>query len=184
MAAPAVGSDAVVIGAGFMGIMNVIALKARGARVIVTEMSAPRLELARAFGADEVVDASQVDAVEAVMALTDGRGAQTVVTAIGHASANEQGLAMLSHRGSLVLFASAHPEEPIEVSPNFLHKTEQRLVGALSKDKQDFHTAVRMIRHGLVDLEPLIQGAFGLGELEQALDLALEPHTYRVLVTP
>src|SRR5260221_804293 len=105
-----VAEDAVVLGAGVMGLMNVLALKKYGARVIVSEIDADRLALAKRLGADEVIDASKEDPVERVKALTEGRGAEAVASAIGHQRGNEQGTAMLSEKGRFVLFASAHPE--------------------------------------------------------------------------
>ncbi|CAB5110140.1 MAG: zinc-binding dehydrogenase [Actinobacteria bacterium] len=179
-----VSSDVVVIGAGTMGLMNVVALKQRGARVIVSEVDAGRLAMAKLMGADVCIDASTVDPVEAVKELTEGRGADTVVTAIGHKSANDQGLAMLAQRGTLVLFASAHPETPIEISPNKWHNNEKRLLGVLSSEKEDFYIAARMIRYGLVDVAPLIQGRYPLSQLAAALDQSITPGSYRIIVQP
>src|SRR5260370_12596993 len=94
-----VGQDVVVLGAGVMGLMNVLALKQHGARVIVSEIDADRLAKAKQMGADELIDASKEDPVARVKALTEGRGAEAVVAAIGRAKANEQGAAMLSEKG-------------------------------------------------------------------------------------
>lgn len=178
-----VGEDAVVIGAGVMGLMNVVALKKRGARVIVSEIDPARLDLARRMGADEVIDASTTDPVERVRALTEGRGAEIVIAAIGAAKANEQGLAMLAQRGRYVLFAAAHPEPPLIVSPNDFHDHERGVIGSVSKDKQDFYAAARLIRYGQVDLRPLIDARYPLVELEQAMEAAVQPGTYRIVVT-
>ncbi len=178
-----VGEDAVVIGAGVMGLMNVVALKKRGARVIVSEIDPARLELARRMGADETIDASATDPVEGVRTLTEGRGAEVVIAAIGAAKANEQGLAMLAQRGRYVLFAAAHPEPPLTLSPNDFHNHERGVLGSVSKDKQDFYAAARLIRYGQVDLRPLIDAHYPLGELTSAIEAAVQPGTYRVVVT-
>lgn len=177
-----VGEDAVVLGAGVMGLMNVIALKKRGARVIVSEVDPGRLAKAAAIGADELIDATTVDPVARVRELTEGRGAEAVVAAIGHATANEQGLAMLSDRGRFVLFAAAHPEPELSIMPNEVHNRETGVFGVVSKDKQDFYTASRLIRYGQVDLKPLIDIRYPLSELRAALDHAVRPGVYRVLV--
>ena len=147
-----VGEDVVVLGAGVMGLMNVLALKKRGARVIVSEIDAERLARARAMGADEIIDASREDPVERVKALTEGRGAEAVIAAIGHQKANEQGTAMLSEKGRFVLFAAAHPEPEFTLSPNSWHNRETGVFGVVSKEKQDFYTATRLIRYGQIDL--------------------------------
>ncbi len=177
-----VGEDVVVLGAGVMGLMNVIAAKKRGARVIVSEIDAARLERAKAIGADELIDASTTDPVARVKELTGGRGAEAVIAAIGHEKANEQGMAMLADRGRYVLFAAAHPEPPLTVLPNELHNRETGVLGVVSKDKQDFYAASRLIRYGQVDLAPLIDVRYPLAGVGDAMDHALRPGTYRVIV--
>jgi L-iditol 2-dehydrogenase len=177
-----VGEDVVVMGAGVMGLMNVIAAKKRGARVIVVEVEPGRLAMASRIGADEVVDSTATDPVARVRELTGGRGAEAVIAAIGHQSANDQGLAILAERGRYVLFAAAHPEPPLGLSPNELHNRETGVFGVVSKDKQDFYAAARLIRHRQVDLGPLIDARFPLADVAEAMDLAVRPGTYRVIV--
>jgi L-iditol 2-dehydrogenase len=176
------GEDVVVLGAGVMGLMNVIAAKKRGARVIVSETDPRRLAMAGRMGADELIDATKLDPVERVKELTGGRGAEAVIAAIGHAKANEQGTAMLADRGRYVIFAAAHPEPPLTLSPNELHNRETGVIGVVSKDKQDFYAASRLIRYGQVDLAPLIDVRYPLGELRAAMEHAIQPGTYRVIV--
>jgi L-iditol 2-dehydrogenase len=178
-----VGQDVVVLGAGVMGLMNVIALKKHGARVIVSEIDADRLALAGRMGADELVDAAADDSVGQVKALTEGRGAEAVVSAIGSRTANEQGTAMLSDKGRYVLFASTHPEPELVLSPNAYHNRETGVFGAVSKEKRDFYTATRLIRYRQVDLRPLIEARYPLTEVHAALEHAIRPGTYRVVVS-
>jgi len=178
-----VADDVVVIGAGVMGLMNVVALKKHGARVIVSEIDSDRLAKARQMGADLTIDAAREDPVARVKELTGGRGAEHVITAFGSGKANEQAMAMLSDRGRLVLFASAHPMTPLEIDPNLMHNRETGVIGSLSSEQLDFHVAARLIGLGQVDLRPLIQRSFPLGELRAALDASIEPGTYRIIVT-
>jgi L-iditol 2-dehydrogenase len=177
-----VGNDVVILGAGTMGLMNLIAMKKRGARVIVSEIDADRLAKAKAMGADVIIDASKQDPVAVVKELTNGRGADIVLAAIGHRVANEQGMQMIAERGTFVVFASAHPETTMEVGPNALHNKEQRVIGVVSSEKQDFHIATKLIRQGQVDLTPLIQNRYPLSNLSGALDEAILPGTYRIVV--
>jgi len=177
-----VGQDVVVIGAGVMGLMNVVAARQHGCRVIVSEIDPDRLAMARRLGATELVDASKVDPVARVKELTEGRGAEAVIAAIGHEKANEQGMAMLSDRGRFVLFAAAHPEPAFSFGPNDMHNRETGVFGVISGDVEDFYTATRLIRYGLVDLSPLIDIRYPLEEIGAALEHAIRPGTYRVIV--
>jgi L-iditol 2-dehydrogenase len=178
-----VSQDVVVIGAGVMGLMNVLAAKKHGARVIVTEIETDRLAKARALGADELIDASAIDPIERVKELTEGRGAEAVIAAIGHETANAQGMAMLSDRGRYVLFAAAHPEPEFRIEPNPMHNRETGVFGVVSKEQQDFYTATRLIRFGGVDLAPLVEASYPLARLREAMDHAIRPGTYRIVVT-
>jgi 2-desacetyl-2-hydroxyethyl bacteriochlorophyllide A dehydrogenase len=179
-----VSDDAVVIGAGVMGLMNVVALKKHGARVIVSEIDPDRLAMAREMGADITIDATTQDPVERVKELTNGRGVEHVITAIGSGKANEQATAMLSDRGRLVLFASAHPMTPLEIDTNVMHNRETGVIGSLSSEQYDFHVANRLIGLRQVDLSPLIQQRFPLTELAAAMDASVAPGTYRIIVNP
>lgn len=178
------GLTTVILGAGVMGLMNVIAQKTFGSRVIVSEIDPGRLEMAGRLGAHHLVDARDQDPVQAVLDLTDGHGADIVVTAFGSGQANQQALAMLAKRGTLVLFASAHPETPLELGPNKLHNEEKRIIGVVSSEKLDFYRAATLIRHGMVDLSPLVQNTYPLSELGAALDEAVQAGTYRIVVKP
>ncbi|HSO30390.1 MAG TPA: zinc-binding dehydrogenase [Candidatus Sulfomarinibacteraceae bacterium] len=177
-----VGQDVVVIGAGVMGLMNIVAARQYACRVIVSEVDPVRLAMARRMGATEVIDATKVDPVARVRELTEGRGAEAVIAAIGHENANEQGMAMLSDRGRFVLFAAAHPEPDFTFMPNEMHNRETGVIGVISGEKQDFYAATRLIRYGLVDLSPLIDARYPLEEIEAALEHAVKPGTYRVIV--
>jgi L-iditol 2-dehydrogenase len=177
-----VGQDVVVIGAGVMGLMNVVAARQYACRVIVSEVDPDRLAMAKRMGASELIDASREDPVARVKELTEGRGAEAVIAAIGHEKANEQGMAMLSDRGRFVLFAAAHPEPAFTFAPNEMHNRETGVFGVISGDKQDFYAATRLIRYGLVDLSPLIDIRYPLEEIGAALEHAIKPGTYRVIV--
>ena len=176
------GQDVVVLGAGVMGLMNVIAAKKRGARVIVSEVDPVRLAMAKRMGADELIDASKEDPIARVKELTEGRGAEAVIAAIGHKTANDQGWAMLSDKGRFVLFAAAHPEPDVVIKPNETHNRETGVFGVLSGEKVDFYTAARLMRYGQVDLSPLIDAHYPLENLAEALEHAIRPGTYRVIV--
>ena len=82
-----------------------------------------------------------------------------------------------------VLFAAAHPEPEFTIAPNPMHNRETGVFGVVSKEKQDFYAATRLIRYGGVDLTPLVEASYALAELPAALDHAIRPGTYRIIVT-
>jgi len=181
---PELGDDVVVIGAGPMGVLNLLVLKRRGARVLVCELDAERREKARSLGADMVFDPVDGDFPSQVRAHTNGRGADAVVAAVGSARVDELAFEMVGKTGKVVLFASAHPSPPLHVDHNLIHKNEVDVLGVESKSIQDFAIAVRLLSNRLIDVRPLIDRRVPLADLQTAFELAIRPDTYRVVVTP
>jgi L-iditol 2-dehydrogenase len=182
--APELGDNVVVIGAGPMGLLNVLVLKRRGARVIVCELDEARRSKASAIGADVVVDSSSVDVVAEVRRLTDGHGADGVVAAVGSARVDELAFSLVTKTGRVALFASAHPSFELGVDHNLVHKSEVDVLGVEGKDIRDFLIAARLLSHHLIDVRPLIDRLVPLAQLDAAFELAIRPDTYRIVVTP
>lgn len=176
------GDDVVVIGAGAMGLMNVMVAKLRGARVIVSELQPKRLERARRAGADAVIDATQGNPADQVKELTEGRGANFVITAVGGEAVTQQAVAMLDKRGEVLLFAAAYPAPSMSFDLNLIHHKEYVIKGTAGKDHEDLRIAAKMISDRLVNMESVIETTMPFEELRAALDLASKPDSYRVIV--
>jgi threonine dehydrogenase-like Zn-dependent dehydrogenase len=181
---PELADDVVVIGAGPMGLLNLLVLKRRGARVIVCELDPLRRAKAAELGADVVLDPHDGDFASQVRGLTSGRGADAVVAAVGSADVDALAFDMVGKTGKVVLFASAHPSPPVGVDHNRIHKDEIDILGVESKSVQDFAIAVRLLSQRLIDVRPLIDRCVPLADLHSAFELAIRPDTYRVVVTP
>jgi L-iditol 2-dehydrogenase len=181
---PQLGDDVVIIGAGPMGLLNLLVLKQRGVRVIVCELDGGRRDKARSLGANVVLDPHDGDFVTQVRGLTEARGADAVVAAVGSAQVDALAFDMVAKTGKVVLFASAHPSPELSVDHNLIHKNEVDVLGVEGKSVQDFLIAVRLVSHRLIDVRPLIDQCVPLTELETAFELALRPDTYRIVVTP
>ena len=179
------GDRVVVIGAGIMGLMHLMLAKQAGAMVYVSEMNGQRSALALEMGADGVIDAGNGSFVEQVKELTGGYGADVVFCAVSVAAALEQSLEVVAKGGRVHVYASIHPRGVrISVDPNLFHSKEIVLTGTISQDRNDMRQAVQMISDRRVDLRPLISLSFPLDQLESALQAAIRPDTYRVIVTP
>lgn len=99
--------DTVVIsGAGTLGLGMVGAAKRSGARrLIVLDLIDSRLELAKKFGADIVMNPRKVDVVTEIKNMTDGYGCDVYIEATGHPKSVEQGLNMIRKLGRFVEFS-------------------------------------------------------------------------------
>ncbi len=124
------GDDMVILGQGLVGSVIMQVAKADGlARVIAVDALPYRCEMARSLGADEVVDASTEDPVEAVMRLTGGAGADIVVEAVGgkagiRAFAQAQDMVK---RGGLLQVVGLYEDEPLPLDSSKIQG--RRLVG-------------------------------------------------------
>ena len=179
------GDRVVVIGAGIMGLLHLMLAKQAGAMVYVSETDAERSALALEMGADGVINAGNDSFVEKVKELTGGYGADVVFCAVSVATTVERALDVVAKGGRVHVYASIHPRGTrISVDPNLFHSKEVVLTGTMSQDRDDMRQAVQMISGRRVDLRPLISRTFPLVQLEEALQAAIRPDTYRVIVTP
>jgi L-iditol 2-dehydrogenase len=180
--------DVLVVGAGTMGLLNMLVAKAGGARVMVSELDPARCQKALELGAHDVFNPSEVDLPQAVKAATHrraahGPGADVVIVAIGNAKANTQALQSVAPLGRVMFFASAHPPQDVCVDPNWLHHDQVILTGSVHGDVRGFRVATKMLSDRIIDVRPLIEKTLPLAEIREALELAIRPETYRVVVT-
>jgi threonine dehydrogenase-like Zn-dependent dehydrogenase len=179
------GDEVVVVGAGIMGILHLLLLKQAGSTVFVSEPNPERAAFALEMGADAVVESTGDSFPEKVQTLTGGRGADAVICAVSVGSVVERAVESVAKGGRVHVYASVHPRgNKILVDPNLFHSKEIILTGTMSQDRQDMRRAVDMISRRTINLRPLISCTFPLLELEKALQAAIEPDTYRVIVLP
>lgn len=176
------GQTVVVIGAGSMGLANVLVARARGAFVVVSDLEADRRAHALASGAHAILDPAAGDIAEQLHAINDGRGADVVIAAIGVESANEDAMRLLAPNGKLMLFASAHPAVPISVDPNMVHRSGIWITGSTSKNRKALYQASLLISRGIIDVRPMIQKVVPLDHAQRAFEEAVEPESYRIVV--
>ena len=117
--APRPGETAAVFGAGPIGLLTVIALKLAGAaRVWVADPVAHRLDLARAAGADALLDPSAVDPVRQILADTGNRGVDVAIDCGGKHDSINQCIHAVRNAGRVVVTAiPPGVRVPIEFSP-------------------------------------------------------------------
>ena len=110
------GDSVAVFGCGGVGCAAVAGARLAGAsKVIAIDLDPAKLELARQFGATDVVDASQQDVVAAVQALTGGNGADVCIEAVGHPQVMEQAFYARDLAGTLVQVGVPTPEMRIDL---------------------------------------------------------------------
>lgn len=176
------GDDVVVIGVGIMGAFHIQLAKLRGARVIACELDEARLEVAKQMGADVVINTGENDGVARVRECTEGRGADVVFCTAAISKLAKDAVEMAGKVGRIIFYSSFHPDNPIDISPNKIHSTEQIITGAVNPQTKDFLIASRLISGGLIDVSKLISAQFPFDQIDEAFRTAINPSTYRVIV--
>ncbi|MCF3935960.1 L-idonate 5-dehydrogenase [Acuticoccus sp. M5D2P5] len=158
------GADVLISGAGPIGCLVAIAAKLAGARAItMTDIAEPPLAIARTVGADETVDARDVEALEAMRDRFD-----VAFDCSGAAAALEAAFGMIGPGGTLVVVGNGgDPQMP--TSRVVAREIEVR--GSFRFDGE-FALAARLLSSGRVDLSPLVTATRPLADAVAAFDLA------------
>jgi L-iditol 2-dehydrogenase len=183
-AAPPDGA-ALVLGAGSMGLLHLLVLKAvhRGLRIAVCDPLPERLDLARRLGADAAAPPGEAIR-SAVAGLSEGLGADAVFDTVGGAERAATALALARPGGTVVLFAHAEGGERAGFELNALFKSERRLLGTYSSALADQREAYRLLVAGRLDPSPLVSHRLPLSRLAEAIALAGERRALKVLLVP
>jgi L-iditol 2-dehydrogenase len=176
--------DVVVLGAGPIGLMHIQVARHRGARVIAVDRLAARLDTARGLGAHDTVDASQVDPLARVRELTDGRGADAVIVAVGGAEPTKLGMEMGAINAWVNFFAGTHPTAEMQLDPNLIHYRQLRVTGSHDFTPHHFSAALKLIQYGIVRVAPLISHRFTLASTTQAFTTTAGRSGLKSMVLP
>ncbi|WP_406176563.1 NAD(P)-dependent alcohol dehydrogenase [Streptomyces sp. NBC_00996] len=168
---PEAGSSLVVLGAGAVGLSAVMAAALTPAiTVIAVDKIAERLELARELGATHTVNAAEADVTEAVLALTDGRGADGVVETTGSVAVLRKGSDALAPRGTLVVVGAPPFGTEVALDVNAL-LPGKKVVGLTLGDSEtqtSIPALVALVQDGRLPLHRLISH-YPFADIERAV---------------
>ena len=180
------GSQVVVVGAGGVG-LNVIqgARLAGAAKVIAIDLATDKLAAAPEFGATDVLAADMKGLRRAVMALTDGQGADFVFVAVGVIAAYQQAPSLACKGGMVVMVGMPPSGARMEVEPVIMAATAQTLKGSFmgaSVVQRDIPYLVEMWRQGRLKLEELITGRYRFDQINEAIASTRGGHVRRNVI--
>src|SRR5207245_4046796 len=179
------GETVLVICQGPIGIILSVLAKRTGATVITSDLYPQRLTISKSFGLVLPVDASRSDTVERTRALTEGRGADAVILAVGANGLIRFAMDASRPGGRVLLFAqTVHGEATID--PAAVCVDEKTLLGSYSASVELQEESVRFVMNHELDLEPLISHRFPLPSAVEALNLAAHPqaHSMKIVIQP
>ncbi len=169
-----------VIGAGPIGLGQMMLAKASGADVIICDLVDSALDLARELGADAVVNSDKEDPVERVMQFTGGRGADIVFECAGGVSMPQtlpQATRMARRAGKVVIVGGFDEgETAIPLEWQRIQMSEIQLIPSASFAMHDIYReqgmVLDLIAKGRIDVKKLITHRFTLDQINQAFDTA------------
>jgi L-iditol 2-dehydrogenase len=179
------GETVLAIGQGPIGIILSVLAKRAGATLITSDLYPERLRIGSSCGIDLTIDASRADVVTRVRELTEGRGADAVILAVGGTSLIHTAMDAARPGGRILLFAQTQHAETV-IDPAAICVDEKTLLGSYSASVDLQEEAVRFVMNREMDLERLVSHRFPLSESPQALDLAAhpKPSSMKIMIQP
>jgi alcohol dehydrogenase len=168
-----IGDTVAVFAQGPIGLCATAGAKLCGATTIIAVESVPaRAAVARRLGASHVVDFKTTDPVEEIMRLTDDRGVDVAIEALGTQATFEGALRVLRPGGTLSSLGVYSTDLRIPLGPFAAGLADLKIVTTLCPGgKERMRRLMSVIAAQRVDLKPLVTHRFRLEQIEQAYDL-------------
>lgn len=168
-----IGQTAVVTGAGCIGFVSLMALKAMGVtKVIVVDIMAKRLEKAIELGATAVVNAKEQDVVSAIMELTDGKGADLVIETAGSEITTKQAIHFTKRGATIVLVGYCASGE--ETLPIGLAIDKELTFKTVFRYRHIYPLAIEAVASGKVNVKSIVTNIFSLEDIQNAMDQSVK----------
>lgn len=163
------GQTAIVFGAGCIGLVSMMALKAIGLKtVIVVDVMAARLAKASELGADIVIDGASQNTVDEVLQATNGRGVDLVIDTSGTDIAMAQAVELTRPGGTIVPVGyskSGNVTVPMSVAIN-----KELRFQTVFRYRHNYPIAIQAVADGRVNLKGIVTHEFAFDDIQRAMD--------------
>jgi L-iditol 2-dehydrogenase len=179
------GETVLVIGQGPIGILLSVLAKRVGARVITSDLYGPRLTISKSFGLDISIDASRAHTADEVRGMTEGRGADAAILAVGGNGLIRTAMDAVRPGGRVLLFAQTVRGEAT-IDPASICVDEKTLLGSYSASVELQEESVKFVMGREMNLQALISHRFPLSNCVEALNLAAhpQPDSMKIVLQP
>ena len=166
------GDTVVILGAGCIGLVTLLASKARGAgRIIVTDLVDARLAKAKELGADYVINSGQTDMLKEIEKITGGRGGDVVFETAGSPVTIAQSAFVVRRGGTITLVGLSSQEE---INYNFAQIMDKEArITTVFRYRNIYPKAIAAIASGAIDVKRIITHRFDLDHIQEAFDEAV-----------
>lgn len=163
-----INDTVVIVGAGPVGLFALQAIRLKGAgKVIVTDLVASRLELAKALGADLALDVSAPDFQERLAAETAPFGADAAIEAVGIESAAATALSSIRKGGALTMIGNVSPT--INIDLQSIVTREISVYGSCASNGE-YRDCVDLVAAGKIQVDPFISEYASIADGQEVFD--------------
>jgi D-arabinose 1-dehydrogenase-like Zn-dependent alcohol dehydrogenase len=186
------GETVVIQGAGGLGLYASAVAKEKGAKVIIIDVIEQRLEAARSFGADYIINNNELDTVEArvnkALELTSGEGADVVLEVAGVPQAFAEGLQMVRPAGRYISIGNVNLSKEFEVSvpPGLITRKSCEIYGLVRYNPWYLYEALKFLErnHEKYPFDKLTDKEYSLEEVQQMFLKAEAREVTRAALVP
>lgn len=166
------GDIAVVTGAGCIGLVSMMALKAMGvSKVYVVDVMQNRLEKAMELGATGVINAKENDVVKKVMELTDNRGCDLAIETAGTEITTRQAIHMAKKGSNIVLVGYSKTGEMN--LPMSLALDKELAFKTVFRYRHIYPMAIDAVADGRINLKGIVTNIFEFDDIQNAMDFSI-----------
>lgn len=162
------GDNLLIMGAGPIGLFAMIKAKAMGARVMIADMLESRLNLAREYGADMIVNVKEKDLHKSAIEFTNGNGFDVCVEACGAPETFLSCIDEASHGANIILIGNG------KRNTDFLHsiilKKELNIFGSRNAFTKDFEELIDLVASGKVDVMKMVSDIYKKEDAQEAFE--------------
>ncbi|MCD7715592.1 MAG: NAD(P)-dependent alcohol dehydrogenase [Lachnospiraceae bacterium] len=167
------GQTAVVTGAGCIGLVSMLSLKARGvSKVIVVDVMDKRLEKAKELGADEVINGAKEDTVARIAQITEGKGFDLGIETAGSQITAQQQI-RAAKKGATIVFVGYSPSGDMTL-PIGMALDKELTFKTVFRYRNIYPMAIDAVASGKVHIKDIVTNYFELDDIQNALDSCVD----------
>jgi L-iditol 2-dehydrogenase len=179
------GDTVLIYGGGPIGFMHAVMAKFSGAsKVIISDPAYERLEMfGKQFEGLILLDPKKTKIKDEVFRLTNGYGADVVITACAARQAQMEGLEVLGSRGRISLFGGLPKDNSvISIDSNIIHYKELSVFGSFASNRRDYIRAAELISERKIATEKFISRVLPLEKINEGLEMIKQGDVLKCVV--
>jgi L-iditol 2-dehydrogenase len=165
------GQAVLILGSGISGLLHLLLAQLAGAGpVIMTDVNAYRLKIAKELGADAAINAKE-DIIAQLRKINEQRLADQVIVCTGATSAFTQALQVVERAGTILCFACPEPGITMNIPVNDFWRNAVKIVHSYGAGPKDLAEALELLRSKKIKVEKLITHRLGLEDIGRGFQL-------------